>query len=246
MAGAIQLAREWNTHLVFVWVAMPDMNAKLHQLFRDFPYTVIDLHDNDFLFWLIGKLKTLNSLLGGVNIVDPTVYAKMRGDDKGKEYLNSIRGKRVILNTCENVTDSTDFSMFNISRTVKKLSDIRLPEDTIGVHIRRTDNKNSCEFSPTELFIEQMRKEVSSNPAGCFYLSTDDADEERKLKEIFGERIIVYPKRSLDRNTLQGQEDALIDLHNLSCCKKILASYYSSFSTVAAEWGKIEKIVIRK
>ena len=66
------------------------------------------------------------------------------------------------------------------------------------------------------------------------------------IKSRFQGKIIVYPKRSLDRNSTEGIEDALVDLYNLSNCKAIFASYWSSFSDMAAAWKGISKVVLKK
>ena len=90
-----------------------------------------------------------------------------------------------------------------------------------------------------------MRDELHAHPDAKFYLATDDPVEEERFLSEFGDRILVYKKHSLDRNDPIAIKDALIDLYNLSQCRKILASYYSSFSDVAALWGNIEKEVLK-
>ena len=115
----------------------------------------------------------------------------------------------------------------------------------VGLHIRRSDNEMSIKYSPTELFLEAIEKEIESNPSVKFYLATDDSQEEKLITERFGDRICTYRKRSVDRNTEVAIVDAMIDLTNLASCKKIYGSYYSSFSDVAAIWGNIEKEVLK-
>ena len=58
----------------------------------------------------------------------------------------------------------------------------------------------SIKYSPTELFLEAIEKEIENNPAVKFYLATDDSQEEKLITERFGDRICTYKKRSVDRN----------------------------------------------
>jgi hypothetical protein len=78
------------------------------------------------------------------------------------------------------------------------------------------------------------------------FLATDSPDEEKRLREIFAYRIITHPKRSVDRQNPQAIKDALIDLFCLSKCKKIIGSYWSSFTETACELNNIERVIIRK
>lgn len=103
----------------------------------------------------------------------------------------------------------------------------------------------SIKYSPSELFLEAIEKEIENNSAVKFYLATDDSQEEKLITERFGDRICTYKKRSVDRNTEVAIVDAMIDLTNLASCYKIYGSYYSSFSDVAAIWGNIEKKVLK-
>jgi hypothetical protein len=90
-----------------------------------------------------------------------------------------------------------------------------------------------------------MEEEVRQNPSVKFYLATDDPQEEADIKKKFGDRILVYPKRRNDRITKTGMEDAVVDLANLSHCKKLYASSYSTFSLTAAEWGEIDYTILK-
>lgn len=114
---------------------------------------------------------------------------------------------------------------------------------TVGVHIRRTDNINSIRESPTELFIQRMKKEIESESDVRFYVASDSTEEKKKLTSIFGDRIITDWKPT-SRSTPEGIEDALVELYSLSRTQKIFGSHRSSYSETAAEIGKIshEKI----
>ena len=108
---------------------------------------------------------------------------------------------------------------------------------TIGVHIRRTDNKLSIKKSPISRFIELMEEERSNGDVR-FYLSTDSPEAEDYLVNHFSGQIICFEKE-LSRNKEQGIIDALVDMLCLSRTSRIIGSYYSSFSEVAGEIGNI-------
>jgi hypothetical protein len=106
--------------------------------------------------------------------------------------------------------------------------------NTIGIHIRRSDNALSIQHSPIKAFVDAMQREIDADSNTMFFLATDSTGEEQYLKRTFPDRILTYNKQ-LDRNSEKGIQDALIDLYSLSNTKKIIGSYYSSFSEVAAQ-----------
>jgi len=239
MAGVIGLSKMLNQKVVFVWINKPDMNIFFHQLFEDFPYTVIDLQRRGRVFKILDFLK--KHWRG--KVIDDT-YVRENCKQHINEHIGNLLHKNLLIDTCENITLSIDFSIFHPLPSLIAQRDARIDGSTIGVHIRRLDNVLSIKYSPTELFVHRMKQEIEQNPSVYFYLATDSLEEERTLKDIFGGRIICFAKRSLDRNNPDGIEDALIELYNLSRCKKIIGSYYSSFSDTAAYWGNIPKEIV--
>ena len=111
---------------------------------------------------------------------------------------------------------------------------------TVGIHIRRTDHVSSIATSKSNDFVRSMRQCIHEQPDCQFFLATDSFEEERRLIEMFPERIICHQKRSLERNCPEAIEDALVDLMCLAKTKRIIGSFASSFSETAAEIGKIK------
>ena len=105
---------------------------------------------------------------------------------------------------------------------------------SVGVHIRRVDNKNAISGSPTERFVDMMNEEISQDPGVEFFLATDSIDEERTLRKLFPTRVRTQEGKALDRRTPQAARDALVDLFTLASCRKIIGSHFSSFTDVAA------------
>lgn len=106
--------------------------------------------------------------------------------------------------------------------------------NAIGIHIRRTDNKKSIEVSPLDSFLRRMR----SLPDSFFVVATDDIIVRHKIQEEFPGRC-VFPAQVLSRRTEEGMIQGVADLFALSKCSKIIGSYWSSFSEIAAKYGAI-------
>ena len=111
---------------------------------------------------------------------------------------------------------------------------------TIGVHIRRTDQVLSIRYSPTPVFIKEMQQAIVSNPDTLFYVASDDLEEVKNLQSIFGEKIITQASTHFDRQTEEGMQSAVVDLFCLSKTQRIIGSFRSTFSDVAAKMGGIE------
>ena len=78
-----------------------------------------------------------------------------------------------------------------------------------------------------------------------FFLATDSPDVEESIKSNYGDRIITHDK-TLARNTVSGMQDSLIDLYCLARTNRIIGSFYSSFSEVAAKINNIELVQVYK
>jgi len=113
----------------------------------------------------------------------------------------------------------------------------------VGVHIRRGDHRKSREFSPTEAFREAMKQEPETTQ---FVLATDDVVEARYMTETFGKHRVTVLTSSFSRMTLRGMQDAVLDFFVLSRGLKILGSFQSSFSEIAAQYGDIPLQVITR
>jgi hypothetical protein len=134
-------------------------------------------------------------------------------------------------------------------RWLKYLRALRPAEDLIqcpfseavGVHIRRGDHTKAKKFSPIDAFIVAMRSLPENT---CFVVATDSLNEKTRLLEEFGPTRLWFPATSLSRMTRIGMKSALADFIGLSNCKKILGSYDSSFSQIAALYGGVPLEVV--
>lgn len=163
------------------------------------------------------------------------------------DYTRHAAGRSIFIRTHSRFHCECDFSLVKplpeIVRTVAGYELDRL--GAVGVHIRRTDNQRSIEHSPTELFVEAMRMELAENPGAIFFVATDSPQDEQRLRRVFPGRIISHPKVSLNRRDPRAIRDALIDLYCLASCRKLLGSYWSSFSETAAAIGKMPLQIVK-
>lgn len=121
----------------------------------------------------------------------------------------------------------------------------RFPSVTVGIHIRRTDNEKSVQGSPVSAFRRRMEAEIQVNPDVRFYLATDDDALRRDLFADYPDRLILRQERPVRRDTLEGVRDAVTDLWCLAATSRIYGSYWSSFTDMAAEIGRVPLTVVR-
>lgn len=116
---------------------------------------------------------------------------------------------------------------------------------TVGIHVRRTDNVKAIIGSPIDQYIGKMDEAIRQSPDCNFYLATDDPLVEQALVERYGDLIITH-KKDYSRETIGGMQDAVTDLFCLSRTSRLIGSYWSSFTDVAAKLGNIEVHIARK
>lgn len=117
-------------------------------------------------------------------------------------------------------------------------------EGIVGLHIRRTDHIQAIRHTPLENYISCISKEIDANPDIRFYLATDDDSVKHLLLSQFGKDRIITADSELRRDTEEGMIGAVVDLFALSRSKKIIGSFYSSYSEIASELGGGIELVI--
>ncbi len=140
-----------------------------------------------------------------------------------------------------------NYNLFEPVNTIQTIIDEQkkqFVQHVIGVHIRRTDNSISIANSTDQAFEKEMKMQIAAQPNTIFFIATDDANTEEKFRKLFPNKIISY-KKIYGRNNKKGIQDAVVDLYLLASTKKVLASFYSSFSEAAAAIGNIPLQVIK-
>lgn len=236
-----KLAQERREKLLVLWNCNQELNCPFDSLFRpvtEFKITSIhSVADPRKLFYQ----KTAKNYLTNEEILS-------HRDTDGclnPDYVKGLKGNTYIF-TWESFYPAEDYHLFIPTETLQK----RIDEMTalfgpfcVGVHIRRTDNKPAIGKSSTDAFLDSMRQELLKDPDTLFYLATDDKNEELCLREAFPDRILSNQKRCLRRDSIEGMHDALLDLYCLANTRKIIGSYFSSFTDIAADMKKIPKVI---
>jgi len=196
--------------------------------------------------------KTLASAVNKVLGIDHCIKAdadfKLDADIEA-QLVEFIKAKKnVYIKTCaEFGATETHFSHFQPIASLQKEIDRRVSmysTNTVGLHIRRSDHKDARKYSPDSLFFSAIEKELIAHPESKFYLATDDKPTIDLLKNMFGDRILSFTK-DFSRDSLQGIQNALIDMYCLANTVKIYGSFNSSFSDVASRIKQIKLITLK-
>lgn len=156
--------------------------------------------------------------------------------------------KRLYIESCYDMGNYRNISDImtpnrRLSRRIDDFVSEKFGERTIGIHIRRTDNTESIQNSPLNLFVEAIGREIAMDESVRFFVASDSDKDKKELLDMFGDRIITTFE-SCDRNSRQGIENGLTDLYLLSRTCKIYGCFGSSFTEVASLVGNIELIVL--
>lgn len=238
MAAGLRLAREFNKKCHVFWRLDREMNARFTDLF-ELPHDLI-VHESE-----------PESLLSRL-LFNPRNHIATMPESRGKYVERALHYKGSGLLAHTDFTDfypSHDFSWLCPKTTIKaRIEKERhaLGERLIGLHIRRTDNAMSIQYSPLSLFEAQIESNLREDPSHRFFLASDDALTKKVLQEKYGSCILTRSHVAA-RNDANGVLDAVIDLFLLSSCEKIYGSYYSSFTQTAAFIGDVpfEQLTIK-
>jgi len=254
----IALMEDTGVHGTSIWFKHVGLNCSFERLFQPLDVPNLTFRDASFADYL------LNDRPRKKNLYLPYLLEKIRFDSclhedevTQKTYNNFdfrqwvLSNRRTFLSACLQFYSSKRGERFSSFNPIPQLQE-RINErcenfsnHTIGVHIRRADNTFSIKNSPTELFIQRMKEEANKHGDVRFYLASDSPAEKKKLISVFDDRIIT-DWSPVSRSTAQGVQDALVELYALSRTRKIIGSYYSSYSATAAEIGKIPHEVIQQ
>lgn len=241
--SAYELAKKRNDSLVVLWLVSDELGCPFESLFC--PVDEIKII-NIYSKW---NLKKIFYQLSASDRFNNTDIENNKTDGILHEDFYNRLGKNVFISTWEHFYPSSDYKFFKPSDEIQKKID-NITKDfgnaCIGVHIRRTDHTWAIESSTTNGFADAISRELAKNPTVRFYVATDDIKEENYLRERFKDAIISNTHKTLNRNSIEGMHDALIDLMCLANTDKLIGSYFSSFTDIAADINGIEKIIIKE
>ncbi len=235
-----KLSQVRGDRLRVLWNCNPELNCPFDSLFQpiqEFPITSIrSVADPRKLFYQ----KTARNYLTNEEIV-----AHRNADGLDPDYVRSLKGN-LYLFTWEWFYPTEDYHLFMPVPALQSRIDEMTAQfggSCVGVHIRRTDNQPAIGKSSTDAFLSAMQTEIENDPEVRFYLATDDMEEEARIRSAFPGRILSNQKRCLKRDSAEGIQDALLDLYSLANTRRIIGSYFSSFTDIAADMHRIPKII---
>jgi hypothetical protein len=126
-----------------------------------------------------------------------------------------------------------------VEEAVRAFRDTHFAGPVLGVHIRRGDHGDLLK----RLDLPQATEAdhwayvdacLAAVPDLRVFCASDDAEVKRRFLQHVGDRGCGYEAQALDRHTLRGVQDALIDLLLLSHTTFICGALGSSFDSVAA------------
>jgi hypothetical protein len=192
----------------------------------------------------------------------PNNFTKIKKDIGGDTLSGAINYTRFIDMEYNRIPDSLKNQYINYFNSLKLKKEIRekiksfsskyFNAKTISVHIRswpvkswELDIKRSKKVK-LEKFINEMKKYENYN----FFLATDSDEVKKIMKEHFKNKIFTYNRKNnlcdkngnqINRNTIEGIQDDLVELYLLSKNNIIIGSHSSSFTEVAWYLGGCTK-----
>jgi hypothetical protein len=162
-----------------------------------------------------------------------------------QDYLSEVSAFLDQLNPVQSISDTVDSFISGHDLA-----------GALGIHVRHTDNipayrywtKKLDDFDPASISITETFLSVISdyNADTPIFLATDDSDLEALCLKRFGGRILVFPKTYLSGAIRTSRiTDALSEMLILGRCRRIVGTYYSSFSKFSAIWGGADYMEVR-
>ena len=232
--------------LQLVWLVKAELNAPFDKLFlsasivfnliRGIRYALfLKFFKHIFIVKYPKVYRTFMSIFYDLILFDDDIKKLRENGDF--EILKKT--EKVLIATCFEFYPFPSFDNFILSNEIlKKFEKLNLPEDAIGVHIRRTDFVEII----AESGIAEYEKKMNELPHSVFYLATDDY----KVKEYFANEYanrIITQNAELSRKSLNGIQEALVDILALSKCKSIICNKKSSFANTALRLGRKKGLI---
>lgn len=259
MAVAIKLARGSGKKLCVYWQRDKYLNADFEDLF-ELPEDIrITKPPLEFTVWsgiksLSPRLQQLSDRylrLLNFDFLFLDSMSKLVWHNKINLQEEVNKSTNVLIVSCQefNYFNVEDYKVFVPEASLQKkisAASAKFDNNTIGIHIRSTDNLDAIKNSPFQLFAERIEEEINVNPAATFFLSTDNKKYQDLLVKKYGNGTILFNEKEFSRNKTQGIKDAVVDLFCLSRTSKIYGSYFSSFSAVAGRIGGVPITILKQ
>lgn len=257
MASGLALAEKTGSQLDFYWFQDWALNAPFTAIFEPIQLKNVTLHTSSLKnnliynrprrknFWIP---QLFQKILFRHQLYEQDNY-NMRFHDQF--YTDCVNDGNVYISSCYAIMNYEKKHLQALFRPVAEVRDKlderlkAMSEQFIGVHIRRTDNVESVNNSPTELFYEKLDAELTKNPQTSIYLATDSEEVKSDFRQRYGTNV-TFSQKAADRDSIDGIREAFVEMLILSHAQKIYGSYGSTFSILAAEFGGTELDILKK
>lgn len=245
IASAYEHCKRIGSQLKVVWFETWGIRAPFSKLFESVDDEVMTIREGSFTDRMLYENPRRHNLwipkIAQPMLFERRIYAKEMIVLKNAHFDFEAwgRGKRCYMSSYHQFNEFPDALYASLFKPVeevrRKIDDniSRLGTSAIGMHIRRTDNKESIEKSPLSLFVEKGKEELRRNANTTIFLATDSEEVKREMRGIFGNSLIT-PQSEATRESVEGIRDGIVDLWTLSACRHIYGSVGSTFSTMAA------------
>lgn len=243
IASGIYIAKKLKATSTIYWNVTRNCFASFHDLFQPININNVSLVENHSVFHKIPTIRNLYvPRLFQEIIYDQCIFNFNKNKD-GDIFGTIGNNRKLLLVSYHSMAAHYDLKEIfcpadDINSNIQSIVN-QFTANTIGIHVRRTDNFNSIQLSSDDSFIRKIDKEIGLNPDVNFYLATDDLSVKEGFVKRYGDKIITVYNRT-NRNTIEGMKFAVQELFTLSRTKKIIGSAYSSYSEIAAELGHIQ------
>lgn len=248
IASAMCLADENQADMQIGWYQDWGMGCRFSDIFKPLKYEMLE--ESGIRKYLLDRPRKKNLFV-------PAIYEHLAFDKVLTEfevgykdidfasYFQSPACKRIWMASCKAFYKEEDvcYSMFKPTDLLQTQIDEvvnTFPKSIVGMQIRRTDHVTAIQSSPTRCFeevIERLDKDTK------IYLATDDEREKNYFLQKYGSRIITRTS-VLERGSVRGIQDAVVEMYILGSTQKIYGSKSSSFGQIAAKLGNIDFIEV--
>ncbi len=182
-------------------------------------------------------------------ITSPQIYYLQRDGFDFDSWFRKGKGLLMAYRDFAPYDPSDLQALFQPQPRVKQLANKlceRFTPHTIGCHIRRTDNQQSIDESPLQLFMDAIDRELEQHEDTRVFLATDDEPTKNQLIQRYGADRLLTPTNAATRSTSDGICHALSEMLALSATCRVYGSAGSTFSQIATQLGNIPLIVLRR
>lgn len=248
LASAYHWAKRNNEELTVLWKKEEALGARFGDIFMPVEgVRCIELKDYSFKSHPFSQLRydlCRKKYAAGADFFSDTENTMDTYKEKGMEGFAGIMEKygvkfiRAFSEFYDLDSLKAPFGFITPSKAVLSRVEQTVPDgkdgDIIGIHIRRADHRICIENSPLELFVDKMKLEAEQNDGVKFYVASDDEPTIKQLVKMFGGRVLYMKEKDFSRESVRGIVDAYAELLCLSRSRKIIGSFYSSYSRMAA------------